>query len=198
MQFCANNLKTIAFSKIFIGCKSVQHDEIYLCAYFEENSFTSIRVIALFRHFLAFLMFKLSKIYSSETTEQNLMKLGQKHLWYVYYKSYVRYGRQPKTLPPLLKIEYRGQDAVLCKNLKTIAFSKIFMGSKSVQHDEIYLCAYSLTDIRVIALFRHFLAFLMFKISKIFSSETTEERRELNETWSKASLACWLQMILIL
>ncbi len=40
MQFFANKLKTIAFSKIFMESKSVQHDEIYLCAYFEENSLT--------------------------------------------------------------------------------------------------------------------------------------------------------------
>ncbi len=112
MQFCANNLKTNAFSKIFRGSKSVQQDEIYLCAYFEENYLTGIRVMALFRRFL---MFKISKIFSSETIEQNLMKLGRKHPWYVYYKIFVRYGRQPKTLPPLLKIEHRGQDAVLCK-----------------------------------------------------------------------------------
>ncbi len=51
MQFCANNLKTIAFSKIFMESKSLQHDEIYLCAYFEENSLTGIRVIALFMGF---------------------------------------------------------------------------------------------------------------------------------------------------
>ena len=95
MQFCANNLKTNAFSKIFIGSKSVQHDEIYLCAYFEENSLTGIRVMALFRRFL---MFKISKIFSSETIEQNLMKLGQKHTWYVYYKSFVQYGCQPKNM----------------------------------------------------------------------------------------------------
>ncbi len=53
MEFFANNAKTIAFSKIFMGSKSVQHDEIYLCAYFEENSLTDIgdiRVIALFIH----------------------------------------------------------------------------------------------------------------------------------------------------
>ncbi len=37
MQFCANNSKTIAFSKIFMASKSVQHDEIYLWAYFEEE-----------------------------------------------------------------------------------------------------------------------------------------------------------------
>ena len=103
MQFFANNLKTIAFSKIFMGSKSVQHDEIYLCAYFEENSWTGIRVIALFRWFLAFLMFKVSKIFASENTEQNSMKLGLKHLWYVYYKSYVRYGRQPKNIAAVTK-----------------------------------------------------------------------------------------------
>ncbi len=102
MQFFPNNLKIIAFSKIFKGSKSVQHDEIYLCAYFEENSLTSIRVIALFMRFLAFLMFEISKIFS-ETTEQNLMKLGQKHPWYVYYKIYVGYGRQPKNMAAVTK-----------------------------------------------------------------------------------------------
>ena len=109
-----DNLKTIAFSKIFMGSKSVQHDEIYLCAYFEENSWTGIRVIALFRLFLAFLMFKVSKIFASENTEQNSMKLCLKHLWYVYYKSMSDMAANQKTLPPLLKIEHRGQDAVLC------------------------------------------------------------------------------------
>ncbi len=57
MQFCANNFKTIAFSKIFMGSKSVQHDEIYLCAY----------------------------------------------PWYVYYNSYVRYGRQLKNMAAITK-----------------------------------------------------------------------------------------------
>ncbi len=76
-----------------MGSKSVQHGEIYLCAYFEENSWTGMRVIALF---MLFLMFKVSKIFPSENTEQNSMKLGLKHLWYVYNNSYVRYGCQPK------------------------------------------------------------------------------------------------------
>ncbi len=65
-----------------------------------------------------------------------------------------------KTWPLLLKIEHRGQDAVFENNSKTIAFSKVFMGSKSVQHDEIYLWAYfeesSSTSIRVIALLMRF------------------------------------------
>ncbi len=55
-MFCANNSKTIAFSKIFMGSKSVQHDEIYLWSYSEKKFLTVIRVMALLGCFLAFLM----------------------------------------------------------------------------------------------------------------------------------------------
>ncbi len=65
MQFFANNLKTIAFSKILMGIKSVQHNKIYLCANFDEESLTDRRVMAFLGVFGGFLMFK---IFSSETT----------------------------------------------------------------------------------------------------------------------------------
>ncbi len=89
-------------------------------------------------------MLKISKIFSSETTEQNLMKHCQKHPWYVYYKSYVQYGPQQKNIAAVTKNRRKGVKMQFCaNNSKTIAFSKIFMVSKSVQHDEIYLWAYS-------------------------------------------------------
>ncbi len=103
MQFCANNLKTIAFSKILMESKSVQHDEIYLCAYFEENSLTGIRVIALFMRFLAYLMFKSSKIFFSETAERICLELCSNDPWHVGYKRSSFYNDPMKNMAAVTK-----------------------------------------------------------------------------------------------
>ena len=105
MQFCANNLKTNAFSKIFIGSKSVQHDEIYLCAYFEENSLTGIRVMALFRRFWCLKFPKFSPLKLLNRIWWNLVK---NILDMSTTKVLSNTAANQKTWLPLLKIEHRG------------------------------------------------------------------------------------------
>ena len=108
MQFCANNLKTIAFSKIFIGSKSVQHDEIYLCAYFEENSLTGIRVIALFMRFWCIWCLKFQKSSPLKLLNRIWWNLVKSILDMSTTKVMSDMAANQITSLPLLKINHRG------------------------------------------------------------------------------------------
>ena len=80
-----------------------------------------------------------------------------------------------KALPSLLKIEHSGQTVVFPMYLQ----NRLVLPNSDVcvQHDDIYLWSnfhfVQFSHVRVIALFRRFLLFLMLFLSKIFSSETT-------------------------
>ena len=80
----------------------------------------------------------LTKIFSSETIEQNLSKHSHNHHWGILFKKCVRGPDQPTKMAAMAKIEHRGKMQFLAYNSKTKAFRanlrgvKLFIRSRSI------------------------------------------------------------------